>query len=60
MAGHRQAISRISKCSRNNYIDYCIVNTCDSQGGGISVRAFALACPGVAPGILHADNTLKM
>jgi len=43
MAGHRQVISRIS--IQNTTVD-CQGN---SQGEGISVRAFALARPGVAP-----------
>jgi len=49
MAGNRQVISHISKGSRNILIYNFIITTFDCQGGGISVRTFALAHPGVTP-----------
>src|SRR6218665_1186223 len=53
MAGHKQAISRISKDSQNIFIYDFIITTFNCQGsrqgGDISPSAFALAHPGVAP-----------
>jgi len=49
MAGHRQVISRISRGSQNILIYNFIITTFGSQSGGISARALALACSGVAP-----------
>src|SRR6218665_1180211 len=51
MAGRRQVISCISKGRKNILIYNFIISAfdCRSQDGCISVRAFALACPGVAP-----------
>jgi len=53
LAGHRQVISGISKGTQNILIFNLIITTFDcqgdSQGGGISARAFALTRPGVAP-----------
>ena len=61
MAGRRQVISRISKCSQNILIfNFNIITfdcQCGSQGGGISTRAFALARPGVTPP-LHLTRAL--
>src|SRR6218665_873647 len=49
LAGHRQVISFITKGSQNILMHNFVNPTFDCQGGSISVRAFALARPGVMP-----------
>src|SRR6218665_2622626 len=57
MAGHRQVISRIGRGSQNILIYNFIITTFDcqgdSQGRGISARAFAQARPGVVPPLVN-------
>src|SRR6218665_1238204 len=57
VAGHRQVISRIGKGSQNILIYNFIITTFDcqgdSQGRGISARAFAQARPGVVPPLVN-------
>jgi len=49
MEGHKQVISRISKGNQNMLTSNFTIINFDSQGRGISARAFDLARPGVAP-----------
>ena len=56
MAGRRQVINRISKDSQNILIFNFIITTFDSQGRGISARAFLLARLAVAPPLGTDDD----
>jgi len=64
MAGHRQGISCLSKGRQKIFICNFISDTLDSQGNsqgeGISARAFALSRPGVAPQLNLGESTIEI